>query len=138
MTWGTTLFEAQALTWNMSIPDVAKSLGGGIFLQDPGGTLAVPLVQRYGRLVFCSSASTLTSKLIVLVDSQSYFSRNCSLASCHWIGVAFGWGLNTFAMLAATTVISAYVLDCFPQHAALASSWLNFWRVTGKALTRHH
>lgn len=34
-------------------------------------------------------------------------------------------------MLAATTVISAYVLDCFPQHAALASSCLNFWRVTG-------
>ena len=49
-----------------------------------------------------------------------------------------GWSLNTFAMLAATTVISTYVLDCFPQHAALASSWLNFWRVTGKALTRHH
>ena len=57
MTWGTTLFEAQALTWNMSIPDVAKSLSGGIFLQGPGGILAVPLVQRYGRLVFCSSAS---------------------------------------------------------------------------------
>ena len=56
----------------------------------------------------------------------------------HWIGVVFGWGLNTFAMLAATTVISAYVLDCFPQHAALASPWLNFWRVTGKALPRHH
>lgn len=51
--------------------------------------------------------------------------------SLHWIGIAFGWGLNTFAMLAATTVISTYVLDCFPQHAALASSWLNFWRVTG-------
>jgi len=40
-----------------------------------------PLVQRYGRLVFCSSASILTSKLIVLVDSQSYFGRNSSLAS---------------------------------------------------------
>jgi hypothetical protein len=51
MTWGTTLFEAQAITWNMSIPDAARSVSGGIFLQGPGGVLAVPLVQRYGRYV---------------------------------------------------------------------------------------
>jgi hypothetical protein len=51
MTWGTTLFEAQAMTWNMSIPDAARSVSGGIFLQGPGGVLAVPLVQRYGRYV---------------------------------------------------------------------------------------
>jgi hypothetical protein len=49
MTWGTTLFEAQAKTWNMSIVDISNSLSGGIFLQGPGGVLAVPLVQRYGR-----------------------------------------------------------------------------------------
>jgi hypothetical protein len=49
MTWGTTMFEAQAVTWNMSIPDVARSTSGGIFLQGPGGVLAVPLIQRYGR-----------------------------------------------------------------------------------------
>jgi hypothetical protein len=46
----------------MSVPDVVKSLSGGISV--------APLVQRYGRLVFCSSASILTSKLIVLVDSS--------------------------------------------------------------------
>ncbi len=51
MTWGTTLFEAQAETWGMSIVDISNSLSGGIFLQGPGGVLAVPLVQRYGRLV---------------------------------------------------------------------------------------
>jgi len=49
MTWGTTMFEAQAVTWNMSVPDVARSISGGIFLQGPGGLLAVPLIQRYGR-----------------------------------------------------------------------------------------
>ena len=52
MTWGTTLFEAQALTWNMSIPDIAESLSGGIFLQDPGGIPAVPLVQQVSLLFF--------------------------------------------------------------------------------------
>ncbi len=51
MTWGTTLFEAQAATWGMSIVDISNSLSGGIFLQGPGGVLAVPLVQRYGRSV---------------------------------------------------------------------------------------
>jgi hypothetical protein len=49
MTWGTTMFEAQAGTWHMSVPDVARSTSGGIFLQGPGGILAVPLIQRYGR-----------------------------------------------------------------------------------------
>jgi hypothetical protein len=49
MTWGTTMFEAQSITWNMSVPDVARSTSGGIFLQGPGGILAVPLIQRYGR-----------------------------------------------------------------------------------------
>ena len=49
MTWGTTLFEAQAVTWHMAVADVARSVSGGIFLQGPGGVIAVPFVQRYGR-----------------------------------------------------------------------------------------
>ncbi|EON61602.1 hypothetical protein W97_00817 [Coniosporium apollinis CBS 100218] len=49
----------------------------------------------------------------------------------HWIGVAFGWGLNCFSTLGTTVAISAYVLDVFPQHAALASSWINAFRVVG-------
>lgn len=48
-----------------------------------------------------------------------------------WLGIAFGWGMNAFGLLAATTVVSSYVLDVFPEHAALASSWVNFWRTTG-------
>ena len=34
----------------MSIPEVGESLSGGIFMQGPGGLLAVPLIQRFGRL----------------------------------------------------------------------------------------
>ena len=49
MTWGSTLFEAQAMEWHMSPPAVSNSITGGIFLQGPGGVLAVPLIQRYGR-----------------------------------------------------------------------------------------
>jgi hypothetical protein len=63
MTWGTTLFEAQAETWGMSIVDISNSLSGGIFLQGPGGVLAVPLVQRYGRLVTTISSSSEYQKL---------------------------------------------------------------------------
>ncbi|KAL9108715.1 MAG: hypothetical protein Q9227_006511 [Pyrenula ochraceoflavens] len=48
-----------------------------------------------------------------------------------WVGLAFGWAMNSWCMLVATTALSAYILDCFPHHAALASSWLNFWRNTG-------
>jgi isoprenylcysteine carboxyl methyltransferase (ICMT) family protein YpbQ len=37
----------------------------------------------------------------------------------------------SFAQVSSTTAISAYALDCFPHHAALSSSWINFWRTTG-------
>jgi MFS family permease len=45
----------------MSVPDVANSISGAIFMQGPGGLLAVPLVQRYGRLpvLFWSQLLTL-------------------------------------------------------------------------------
>lgn len=48
---GTTLFQVQAPTFRMSIPHVAQSISGGIFLQGPGGVFAVPFAQRYGRYV---------------------------------------------------------------------------------------
>jgi MFS family permease len=44
------LFEAQAPTFQMSVPAVANSLSGGLFMQGIGGLVAVPLVQRFGRL----------------------------------------------------------------------------------------
>jgi len=47
------------------------------------------------------------------------------------IGLAAAWAIMAFAQVSSTTAISAYALDCFPHHAALASSWINFWRTTG-------
>ena len=77
MTWGSTLFEAQAAEWHMSIPDVANSISGGIFLQGAGGVLAVPLAQRYGRYITtiprCLNSYMLTqifSSLPILFWSQ--------------------------------------------------------------------
>ncbi|KAF2136895.1 uncharacterized protein K452DRAFT_302392 [Aplosporella prunicola CBS 121167] len=49
----------------------------------------------------------------------------------HWAALAVAWGMVTFATLATTTPISAYVLDTFPLHAAPAAAWLNAWRVVG-------
>jgi MFS family permease len=50
----------------------------------------------------------------------------------HWTGLAFGWGFIAAGFLAATTAIEAYALDCFPNHSAVAASWINFWRTTGE------
>jgi hypothetical protein len=66
MTWGTTLFEAQAMTWHMSVPDAARSVSGGIFLQGPGGVLAVPLVQRYGRYVSYNQLPSIVLNVLQL------------------------------------------------------------------------
>lgn len=64
------LFEAQAVTFGMSIPAVGNSLSGGIFMQGPGGVLAVPLVQRFGRLpvLFWSQ---LLSAVVVMAAAVS-------------------------------------------------------------------
>jgi hypothetical protein len=51
MSWGTTLFEAQAAEWHMMVPKVANSVSGGVFMQGIGGLVAVPLTQRFGRYV---------------------------------------------------------------------------------------
>jgi hypothetical protein len=51
ITWGTTLFVAQVPTFHMPPPDIAHSISGAIFMQGPGGLLAVPLCQRFGRYV---------------------------------------------------------------------------------------
>jgi MFS family permease len=50
----------------------------------------------------------------------------------HWVGLAFGWGMNCFSTLGTTVAISAYILDVLPQHAALASAWINAFRTIGK------
>jgi hypothetical protein len=39
--------------------------------------------------------------------------------------------MNGFSTLGTTVAISAYILDVFPQHAALASAWINAMRTIG-------
>jgi hypothetical protein len=48
-----------------------------------------------------------------------------------WVAIAFGWGMNCFSTLGTTAAISAYLLDVLPQHAALASAWINAFRTVG-------
>ena len=49
----------------------------------------------------------------------------------HWMVLLLAWGFLGFAFIAAITAVSAYALDCFPQHASLVASIINFWRTTG-------
>jgi MFS family permease len=48
--------------------------------------------------------------------------------SMHWIGLLIAWSFIAFAMVAATTAVSAYCLDSFPNHAALVAAIVNMWR----------
>lgn len=50
MTYGAPLFAAQAPALGISVQKSSTTASGGMFLQGPAGLLAVPLVQRYGRL----------------------------------------------------------------------------------------
>ena len=50
MTYGSPLFAAQAPSFNTSVVHVSQSISGALFLQGASGVLAVPLIQRYGRL----------------------------------------------------------------------------------------
>ncbi|AEO63852.1 uncharacterized protein THITE_2036335, partial [Thermothielavioides terrestris NRRL 8126] len=65
LTWGTTVFEMQAPEWGMTVEAVAQSVSPGIFMQGPGGLLAVPLSERYGRLpvLFYTQLLTLAATL---------------------------------------------------------------------------
>ena len=49
-----------------------------------------------------------------------------------WAGLAVSWAGVSFATLASTVAVSAYALDSFPMHAALAGAVINFWRTTGR------
>ncbi|KAI7053395.1 hypothetical protein KC339_g18693, partial [Hortaea werneckii] len=48
--------------------------------------------------------------------------------SLHWILIEIGWACLAFMMVAATTAVSAYCLDCFPEQASLVASIINMWR----------
>lgn len=70
MTYGSVLFQAQAPDFGMSVTAVSNSVSGGLFMQGPGGLLAVPLIQRWGRLpvLFWSQ---LLSALMVMAAALS-------------------------------------------------------------------
>ncbi|KAL1634654.1 hypothetical protein SLS58_010597 [Diplodia intermedia] len=61
ITYGAVTFEKQAQTWDMSVASVANSIGGALFMLGPGGIVAVPLTERFGRLpmLFWSQLSGL-------------------------------------------------------------------------------
>jgi hypothetical protein len=114
MTWGTTLFEAQAMTWHMSIPDAARSVSGGIFLQGPGGVLAVPLVQRYGRYV---------------IQSASLNRTKCSPDCLCFSGPRF-WGSSWLSLQPSprrmlASLLSVHFKDSSPPHPKLLVSRLS-------------
>jgi len=45
-----------------------------------------------------------------------------------WIALLVGWSFIGFSLIAATTAVSAYCLDSFPNHAALVAAIINMWR----------
>ena len=49
----------------------------------------------------------------------------------HWMALLVAWACVAFGMIAATTAVSAYCLDSFPNHSSLVASIINFWRTTG-------
>lgn len=87
ITWGSTLFEAQAMEWQMSPPQVANSISGAIFMQGPGGLLAVPLVQRYGRLPVLFWCQFLT---LICSIGATYASGYAGFTACRTLQGFFG------------------------------------------------
>jgi len=65
ITYGITLFVPQAMEWHMTPPAVANSISGAVFMQGPGGLLAVSLCQRYGRMpvLFWSQVISLVATI---------------------------------------------------------------------------
>ncbi|KAF8533324.1 major facilitator superfamily domain-containing protein [Trichophaea hybrida] len=47
----------------------------------------------------------------------------------HWLSVAIFWGIFVFATMCSTVVISAYLLDSFPNDSIAVAALLNFTRV---------
>ena len=64
------------MDWKLAVPVVANSISGGIFLQGPGGILAVPLNERFGRLPVLFWSQFLSCMMVLgasLVPSYSGF-----------------------------------------------------------------
>ncbi|KAG9241113.1 putative MFS transporter [Calycina marina] len=71
MTWGASLFVAQALEWNETVAKSSQSMNWGLLLQGFGGILTVPLIQYCGRypIWFWSQLFTLASVIGATLSS---------------------------------------------------------------------
>lgn len=65
MTYGSVLFVAQAPDLHISVHKASTTASGGMFLQGPAGLLAVPLVQRYGRLPVLFWSQFITAFMVL-------------------------------------------------------------------------
>ncbi|CCX08386.1 major facilitator superfamily domain-containing protein [Pyronema domesticum] len=75
------------------------------------------------------------SRLIALVPSVLSMCFGISLLGWalwlhwHWFAVALFWAIFVCAAMCSTVVISAYLLDCFPNDSVPVAALLNFTRV---------
>ncbi|KAK0726124.1 major facilitator superfamily domain-containing protein [Lasiosphaeris hirsuta] len=89
------------------------------------------LARRYmARFSFESRLSAVYPAVLIGAAGLVLFGQTLD-KHLSWLGLAFGWAMLCFCTLANMTAISAYLLDCLPDHAALTGAWLNFWRVIG-------
>lgn len=65
MVYGSVLFAAQAPDLGITVQKASTTVSGGIFCQGPFGLLAVPLVQRYGRLPVLFWSQFLTAFMVL-------------------------------------------------------------------------
>lgn len=139
LTYGSTLFQGQAMYWHMSPNDVSQSISGGVFMQGPGGLLAVAFCQRYGRLptLFWSQFLTLVTTLGAAGASgypgftacrtlQGFFA-----AAPQVIGLSMIHDMFFFHERARKINIWAFCFLLGPYFMPFISSWLNLalgWR----------
>lgn len=81
MTWGASLFVANAKQWHIPMSLSTTSVNYGILLQGFGGVFAVPFIEHYGRCVRNTRKALLTcTKADRKTDSRSGF----GLSSLLW------------------------------------------------------
>ena len=68
VTYGSPLFLAQSVTFHMSVSATSQSVTGCLLLQAIGGVLAVPFIQRYGRLPVLFWSQFLTALFLALAS----------------------------------------------------------------------
>jgi len=78
---------AQVPTFHLPPPEIAHSISGAIFMQGPGGLLAVPLAQRYGRLPVLFWSQFLT---LLFTIGATFCTDYASFTACRTLQGFFG------------------------------------------------